>query len=80
MPTPEARYERANRITVQAIRIARQAGETFAETVRIYDREIERLIGEEPAYRDPPASDAQPQPRAAVSVLDRAPLRSNAGR
>jgi hypothetical protein len=62
-PTPEARHARANRITVEAIRIARRDGRTAEESVRIYDREIERLVGLEPAYRTPPPA-APPQPPA----------------
>ena len=51
MPTPEARHERANRICVEAIRIARRDGLTFAERIRIYEREVARLIAAEPAYQ-----------------------------
>jgi hypothetical protein len=60
MPTPEARHERSNRITVEAIRIARRDGRTAEERARIYEREIERLVGLEPAYRTPPPA-APPQ-------------------
>ena len=60
MPTPETRRERANRITVEAIRIALRDGRTAAEHARIYDREIECLIGAEPAYSSPPPA-APPQ-------------------
>jgi len=62
----EARHERANRITVEAIKIARRYGRTAAERTRIYDREVERLMAEEPAYRNPPPvapSAAEHQPR-----------------
>ena len=62
----EARHARANRITVEAIKIARRDGRTAAERTRIYDREVERLMAEEPAYRNPPAaapSAAEHQPR-----------------
>ena len=66
LPTMEARHERANRITVEAIKIARRDGRTAAERHRIYDREVERLMAEEPAYRNPPPvapSAAEHQPR-----------------
>ena len=53
MPTTEARHERANRITVAAARIARRDGRTPSERARIYEREVERLMGQEPAYREP---------------------------
>jgi hypothetical protein len=60
MPTPEARHERSNRITVEAIRIARRDGRTAEERARIYEREIERLVGLEPASRTPtPAAPPQ---------------------
>ena len=62
----EARHERANRITVEAIKIARRDGLTVAERVRIYERELKRLMAEEPAYRNPPPaapSGAEHQPR-----------------
>lgn len=54
MPAPEVGHERANEITIAAIRIARRDGRTAAERARIYEREIERLIDAEPAYRTPP--------------------------
>jgi hypothetical protein len=54
MPTPEARHQRANRICVEAIRIARRDGRTAEERARIYEREIARLMAEQPAYRAPP--------------------------
>ena len=60
MPTPEARHKRANRICVEAIRIARRDGLTFAERIRIYERELARLMAEEPAYQ--PASTAPARP------------------
>ena len=53
MPTPQARHERADRITLEAIRLARRDGRTAGERARIYEREIDRLTAEEPAYRDP---------------------------
>ena len=56
MPTPEARHERANRICVEAIRIARRDGLTVAERVRIYERELARLMAEEPAYQPAPTA------------------------
>jgi hypothetical protein len=56
MPNTEARRERANWITVEAIRIARRDGRSAAEQFRIYDREIERLVDAEPAYRAAPAA------------------------
>jgi|HubBroStandDraft_6_1064221.scaffolds.fasta_scaffold983094_2 hypothetical protein len=55
MLTPEASHERANRITIEAIRIARRDGQTPAERARIYEREIDRLTAEaeEPACCEP---------------------------
>ncbi len=47
MPTPEARHERANRICLEAIRLARRDGQTAQERARIYDREVARLMQEE---------------------------------
>ena len=62
MPTPEARHERANRICVEAIRIARRDGLTFAERIRIYEREVARLIAAEPAYQPVPTAPATAPP------------------
>ena len=62
MPTPEARHERANRICVEAIRIARRDGLTFAERIRIYEREVARLIAAEPAYQPAPTAPATAPP------------------
>jgi len=64
MPTSEARHERANRITIEAIRIARRDGRTVAERALIYEREVDRLIAEEPAYR-PAEADSAYSPRCA---------------
>jgi hypothetical protein len=55
VPTPEASHQRANRICAEAIRIAQRDGRTLKERARIYEREITRLIAEEPAYRNPEA-------------------------
>jgi hypothetical protein len=49
MPRPETRHERANRICLEAIQIARRDGRTGAERVRIYEREVARLMAENPA-------------------------------
>lgn len=62
MPTPEARHQRANRITIEAITIARRDGRTAKERAQIYEREVARLMAEEPAYREPPAAAAPPRP------------------
>ena len=39
-------YQRANRITVEAIKIARRDGRTPTERARIYEREVARLSDE----------------------------------
>ena len=59
MPTPEAngpeaRHERANRLYVlEAICIARRDGESAQQRVRIYEREVARLMAEQPAPTAP---------------------------
>ena len=53
---PETRHERANRICVEAILIARRDGPTAEERFRIYEREIARLTEEEPTVPGAPYS------------------------
>jgi hypothetical protein len=55
MPTSETEHERANRICLEAIQIARRDGRTSAERFRIYEREVARLMAEEyPVARPSP--------------------------
>ena len=70
MPTPEAKHERATRITAEAAAIACRERRTQAELARIYEREVARLLADEPG-RDAPASEAAAQPRLPVPVLRR---------
>ena len=45
----ETKHQRANRITLEAARIALRDGQTRGERLRIYERELARLANDTPA-------------------------------